>query len=426
VHHSYRFCLWTGTGRAAPQDRIDLAFRLRQVPQIAERQFTLTPEDITLLNPNTRTCPVFDYRRNAEITLGIHRRIPVLWRDAPTSNPWNLLFQAMLHMSNDSGLFRTEDELETDGWTLDGNVFVRDDERMLPLFEAKMIQSFDHRLGTYEGQTQAQANVGTLPRLTPAQKDNPGYEVLPRYWVTESEVDARLARRDWNRGWLFGWREICRSSDVRTVIVSSIPRTAVGNKFLLAHAPTGAALIQANLASFVVDFCLRQKMTGTSLSYGYLKQLPVLPPEAYDQDCPWEPGRTLADWVTRRVLELSHTAHDMAAFAVDHGDAGPPFRWDEERRFAIRAELDAAYFHLYGVARDDIDYVMDTFRAFRNNDPDRFTRTKKAILKTYDAMADAIRTGEPYRIVLDPPAGHGPRHAEPAGDRPADADVRFP
>jgi hypothetical protein len=288
-----------------------------------------------------------------------------------------------------------------------------------------MVHQFDHRFSTYENATQAQLNKGTLPRSTPQQKADSCYTPMPRYWVTEGEVDARLARRHWDRGWLLGWRDICRSSDVRTVITGAIPRAAVGDKLLLALAPTNAALLQANFDSFVLDFTARQKIVGTSLKYFLFKQLPVLPPEAYDQDCPWEPGRTLADWVTCRVLELSHTAHDMAAFAVDHGDAGPPFQWDEERRFAIRAELDAAYFHLYGVARDDVDYVMDTFRAFRNTDADRFARTKKAILETYDALADAVRTGEPYRATLDPPTGNGPRHATPAGDRPADTDVRF-
>jgi hypothetical protein len=120
----------------------------------------------------------------------------------------------------------------------------------------------------------------------------------------------------------------------------------------------------------------------------------VLSPEAYKQGCPWDSHQQLADWVKSRTLELSYPAHDMAAFAEDHGDKGPPFRWDEERRFWLRAELDAAYFHLYGVPRDDVDYVMDTFRAFRNNDPDRFARTKKAILEIYDAMTNAIRTDD--------------------------------
>jgi hypothetical protein len=59
---------------------------------------------------------------------------------------------------------------------------------------------------------------------------------------------------------------------------------------------------------------------------------------------------------------------------------------------------------------------MDTFRAFKNNDPERFARTKTAILDIYDALAKAIETGEPYRTVLDPPPGEGPRH--PVNDKP--------
>ena len=96
------------------------------------------------------------------------------------------------------------------------------------------------------------------------------------------------------------------------------------------------------------------------------------------------------------------------------GDDGPPFVWDEERRFVMRAESDAAYFHLYGVERDDVGYIMDSFRAFQNNDPECFPRTRQLILDVYDAMAEAARTGEPYRTILDPPPGQGPRHPEPS------------
>ena len=81
----------------------------------------------------------------------------------------------MFDMANDSGLFRTRDQLESDGWTLTGNIFVRGGQRMLPLYEAKMIHHFDHRLGTYEGQTEAQANMGTLPRLDLEQQDDPDF-----------------------------------------------------------------------------------------------------------------------------------------------------------------------------------------------------------------------------------------------------------
>jgi hypothetical protein len=418
VHNQFRFSLWTCSGRAVQVDEINLAFRLRQASQVHDRRFVLTPEDITLLNPNTGTCPVFDYKRNAEITLAMYRHVgSVLWREDPEDNPWQLSFQAMFHMANDSNVFHDHKTLEEDGWTLVGNVFQRDDDRMLPLYEAKMVHHFDHRFATYEGASEAQLNKGTLPRTAPEEKYDPDFAVLPRYWVAESEVEARLARKGWDKDWLLGWRDICRSSDVRTTIASVFPRTAIGHTSPVALSQDpGIAALYANLCSFVLDYIARQKMAGTHLTYGYMNQLAVLPPRSYGRKCAWSDAEYLGAWVTARVVELAYATYDMAGFARDHGDGGPPFRWDEERRFWLRAELDAAYFHLYGVPHDDVDYIMDTFRAFKNNDPERFARTKQAILDIYDDMAKAIETGEPYQTRLDPPPGHGPRH--PAkGDR---------
>jgi hypothetical protein len=169
--------------------------------------------------------------------------------------------------------------------------------------------------------------------------------------------------------------------------------------------------LYANLCAFVLDFIARQKMAGTHLTYGYFTQLPILPPSSYEKDCPWEYGERLDSWVRARVIELTYTSYGMAAFARDHGDSGQPFLWDEERRFWIRAELDAAYFHLYNVSRNNVDYILESFKALKNINPDGFTRTKKAILEIYDAIAEAIDKQKPYRTVLDPPPGHGPRHA---------------
>ena len=35
--------------------------------------------------------------------------------------------------------------------------------------------------------------------------------------------------------------------------------------------------------------------------------------------------------------------------------------WKETERAEIRAELDAAYFHLYGIEREDAEYMLSTF-----------------------------------------------------------------
>ncbi|GAA2530955.1 Eco57I restriction-modification methylase domain-containing protein [Pilimelia columellifera] len=410
VHRSFKFCLLTMAGRGERVAAADFAFFMRDVADLArvDARFTLTPEEITLLNPNTGTCPVFRSRRDAEITLGIYRRVPVLVREGdPDGNPWGVSFmQGLFNMTSDSHLFHTRAELEADGWTLTGNTFTRGPATMLPLYEAKMIHHYDHRWATYEPD-------GTTRDVTLTEKQDPNFVVQPRYWVPAPDVDAKLANR-WHHPWLLGWRDITNTTNERTTIASPFPRSGVGNNMPIHLSKTDIemALLTADLASFAHDFPTRLKVGGTHLNFFIYEQNPALPPWLYRQRCPWSKELSLSEWLATLVKELIVTAWDMEVFAGDLGDDGPPFRWDVERRALLRAELDAAYFHLYGVVRDDVDYVMETFPIVKRKDIAAHGefRTKRLILEIYDAMADAIVTGKPYQTILDPPPGHGPRH----------------
>jgi hypothetical protein len=276
-----------------------------------------------------------------------------------------------------------------------------------------MLHQYDSRFATYENATQAQINKGTLPRIDTDAHQDPASLPLPRRWVAESEVEGNLAenlakqRQAWTHNWLMGWRDICRWSDERTVIASVLPRTAVGHKFPLMFPPKWPEMLLANLSSRVLDFVAKQKYTGASLVYFVLEQLPVLPPTVYDLSAPWTEDALLADWIRPRVLELTYTSYEMAPWAKYLGDEGPPFVWDERRRFLMRAELDAAYFHLYGIERADVDLVLDSFRAFKNKQPALFEDTKKEIVRVYEAMAEG-RTFT--HASLTPPPAQGPRH----------------
>lgn len=388
VHHAFKFCLLSLSGPERPVPSADFVWYARRAEHLDDpaRHFSLTLEDLERLNPNTRTCPIFRSRRDADLNLAIYRRVPVLWREGPPEeNPWALRFMAMLHMANDSGLFREGPALEAQGYRLEGNRFLGGGEVYLPLYEAKMLHHFDHRFGTYQGQTEAQARMSKLPEATPEQHADPDFVVLPRYWVSGSEVEARLACKS-ERGWLLGWRDICRSTDERTVIASLLPRVGVGHTtplMLPDVEPALVACLYGNLCSFMLDHCARQKVGGTHLTYGFLKQLPVLPPEIYAGPCPWSPRETLRDWLVPRVLELVYTAHDLESFARDLGYQGRPFLWDEERRFTLRCELDAAFFHLYGLSLEDAGYVMDTFPITRRADEKAHGsyRTRERILE---------------------------------------------
>jgi hypothetical protein len=195
------------------------------------------------------------------------------------------------------------------------------------------------------------------------------------------------------------------STDERTFIASVLPWTAVGDsEFLLFSNHSLTPALVAILCSYAFDFAGRQKLGGANNSFYITQQLPVLPPIALEECPPWCPG-SMGRWLAARVLELTYTAWDLEPFARDVGWDGPPFRWDPARRFLLRAELDAAFFHLYGISRDDTAYILDTFPIVRKNDQKAHGeyRTKRVILEVYDAMADATRTGTLYPTRLDPP-----------------------
>lgn len=420
VHHAFKFAL-LAIARNGDARMADLVFFARSVSALADvsRHFTLRPEDFETVNPNTRTCPTFRSKRDAEINLTMYRRAGVFWREADESIglPWKSNVHTRLwHMAEDSEWFRTRAELEAENWRLVGSRYVRGEDTYVPLVEAKMVHYFDHRFGTYEGQTDAQTNQGKLPELDAAAHADAGRVTHPYYWVPASEVDRRLNPL-WNREWLLGWRSICRSTDQRTLIASLVPRGAVSDKLPLVFPHVDPLLVPSlygNLCAYVLDYAARQKVGGISMTLFVLKQLPLLAPAEIRTAAAWDARVQCYDWLASRVLELTYTAWDLEPFAHDVGYDGPPFRWDPERRFLLRCELDAAFFHLYGLSRDDTDYVMDTFPIVRKHDEKAHGeyRTKRVILEIYDAMAEAARTGTAYQTRIDPPAAD-PRVAHP-------------
>ena len=193
-----KFCLITLTGSDRPRSQAEFAFFLHQTEQLKEqeRRFKLSAEDFALFKPNTRTCPIFRGQRDMEIAQKMYRRAGIFWKEAkegqPEVNPWGVKLQLMFMMNTDSHLFRTREQMEKEGWKLYGNVFVRDEEIYLPLYEAKLFHQYDHRFATFDGVNVRDRRNGRPLYVTADQKADPDTVILPRYWVPELEVLERL------------------------------------------------------------------------------------------------------------------------------------------------------------------------------------------------------------------------------------------
>lgn len=435
VHASYKFCLLSLAGKDLRENAARFAFFLEDPADLenSERVFALSPEEISLINPNTGTLPIFRTRRDADLTAEIYRRIPVLWNEAEDrGNPWGITFKNLFNMSDDSDLFRTRNELEGEGWELTGNVFMRDGKRMLPLYEAKMVDFFNHRAADVVTSETA-VNRKNQPRyLTREELQDAERSALPLYWVAEQGliatsrngkeievpgVELRLTEAKWKYDWLCGWCDVTASTNERTAVPALLPRVAVGHTYPLMLPATSPALTAALIctqSSLVFDFVSRQKVSGAHLALMTWKQLPVPAPETLAPHTPF---------LAPRLLELVYTAFDMIPLARDLDDTSTPFRWNDDRRAQIRAELDAYFFHLYGSDRDDVDYILESFRSesggLKHNEIAKYGhyRTKALVLAEYDRMAAAgvslttpLVDGENYTSTLTPPPGHGPRH----------------
>ncbi len=387
VDSRMRFSLLTlTTGEQNPE----FSFFNREIAHLEDprRRFRIRTDEIAMLNPNTGNAPAFRTERDAEITKKLYRAGQILVDEKlpRERNPWQVELCRFLNMADDSDKFETFKGLLAKGatftppnWQLEGQTYV-------PLYEGKMVHHYDHRFQGFD-----QDGVSIPDSGTAALSRHPDYAPLPRYWVPESLLPPFFARRGWPHRWLLGWRDVTNATNERTTIACAFPLAAVNHKLPLIFPnidPEKIPCLIALLSSLAFDFVARQKIGGTSMSQFILKQLPVLPPEAFSAE--------EVAYIRERVLVLVYTSHVLAPFARDLGHEGGPFPFQEAERYALRAELDACIAHKFGLTYDELAYILDptvlgedfpseTFRVLKDNEIRRFGhyRTRDTVLRAF-------------------------------------------
>ena len=292
------------------------------------RRFELAADEVLTLNPNTGTLPMFRTRADADITLGIYRRHPVLIRETtPTATRGDCPSRGLFDMANDSSLFHQPEDSR-------------------PTRVRRLVLQARRQGATFRctrRRCSATSTTASPPTAAPhkhsstwarfpgrsEEHDDPDMEPLARHWVDRTEVvpdcgqvGPRVAPR------------LARHRQCRATIAHSSRRCYQPAQwvttFLLAFPadPAHGPLLHAVWSSYVFDYVARQKLSGTHMKYFIVKQLACPAPQPSNSP-PWQPELTLADWVSLRPRTVLHLVA-VEAYAEELGDDGPPFRWDAD------------------------------------------------------------------------------------------------
>jgi hypothetical protein len=384
------------TMSAKPVERADFAFFSTRTEHLRDpqRRFALTPEDFALLSPNTRTCPVFRTRADAELTKAVYQRLPVLVNEHTGQNPWGVAFTRVFDMNKKEVISkaRLTEDVAKDGAEVKGPFCFSRGQKYLPIYEGKMFGAFNHRAASVFLNLNNIRRAAQSDDLNPEELQKPGCLPIPAYWIPESEVREAIGHRC-QSSWVIVYKNVTAPTNERTMIATVLPHPSATFSVrcvFLSRSRLTAPHFLSNLNSLPFDYLVRQSLSGLNLSDYIVKQLPAIPTDSY--------GVRDQMLVVPRILELIYTAWDIKAFADDvwresdeslrqiircqwqenkiatgghefdppewaeiaeDGIPLAPFKWDENRRTRLRAELDAYYALLYGLNRKQLRYILD-------------------------------------------------------------------
>ncbi|MDL0145469.1 Eco57I restriction-modification methylase domain-containing protein [Halobacterium salinarum] len=396
-----RFCLLTIAGSEIDVDKFEFSFYSTNLEMMRDknRRYELTRNQIENINPNTKNCPIFESKEDRDVTVRIYQNTPVLINDLEDTNSWGIDYHTIYHMANDDDVFAPNklEALRQKGYKLDNKgKFSDGTDEYYPLWEAKLFHQYDHRFNTFEGIPKENrfTRKASTKDVSVESKQDSNFEVLPRYWVHESEFKDRKKEIGWENNWTFAFRNITNTTtNFRTAIGTLTPAYPFGHSAPILTFDDGAeqALIFSTLFnSFIFDFALRQSIGGANFTLYILKQLPMPTRQEIKSHKLVEGGseQPLEDYLIETGLDLCWTSHSLDPLGKSVEPDGDPRVWDQEERNNIRAKTDAAIAKLYGINRADFSYILDDFDILRDREIEEHGEyvTKSRCLNYYDTI----------------------------------------
>ena len=365
-----------------------MACRLQSIDGI-KNSYVIKDSEIKLINPNTLHIPAISTIEQKNLIVKIYQNSAHLLSKSNfgENSGWDIEFHRMFDMSLDSGLFSKEIDLRqihefkyTKEWVITN----QDGKKYLPLYEGKLIDSYNHRSSTFNNIEESKI-YGTKPKTnasTDLDLKDFSWHPKPRYWVKESEVKNRLSKK-WVEPWLITFRNtISSGADTRSLRVSIIPAFGCGNSLPIIYEYSGGDypfVLVGILNSIVIDFVVKQKVSGGNLNFYIMEQLPI----------PRKENLSTSDieFISSRVKSLSFTSTALSK-RKEHCAINQNLSWspilDEYKRSEVKAEIDVYIAKLFGLTRLEMEFLLDdSTDEIANSNTSTFSALKSVELKEF-------------------------------------------
>ncbi len=306
---------------------------LNEMPQKA---ITIDWEMVKKFSPDSWSVIEFKSQKDVDIVEKMYQH-PII-----KENEWlgKVEFYTEFHMTNDSELFNKEG-------------------RGLRLYEGKMIEQYD-----------------------------PYFEDTT-YWIEENVGKEKLYGNQTNKKkfdykeYRLGFRAVASSTNRRSMIASILPKNVFcGNSIIVITLydeednrliPEDRLLYLCGVFnSFVFDYLLRLKIT-TNLNMFFIYQMPVPVPD-----------EETFQRILENVIKLTEDWEEFEKLRKKYGIQ--PRKLSKEERLKIIAEIDALVARLYGLTKDELQYILDKFH---HKDPEieaELRKMESLILQVFDEI----------------------------------------
>lgn len=381
IHRDTKFALLT----IMPNSKAtEFMFNIISYDEIIDtgRKIELSKKDIALINPNTKNAPVLRNREDLVLLRKLYS-LPIVC-NLTKDNPWDILNHRMINGSDDSKYLKLLSDFDADIEIKSLDIFEKT-EKYLPVYESKLMWHFDHRFATYQDVSEKNVKESKPRYVELHEKLNTSFEVQTKDYI-QSDIFKKKYSDNYVQDWFIIYRNVTGASNSRTTAATIVPKVPVVLsayilKFDVRHSYSDQVCFLANINSFVFDFISRKKIGGSHLSVYVFNQISIIPPTFY--------SNKIRNIISKYVLQLTYTSNSLSQFANNLGYDRDPFIWNEKERFQLQCELDAIYAHLYGLEKEEMDYILETFPIVKRKEIDKYGsyRTKETILQLYDEFA---------------------------------------